>query len=708
MNNLSSILKNAAGYLLLASIVAAVLLILPISDNLVFNSKYFAFIFITLLLGMVFVAHSLKKGAVEIILSPFTTALTVFGVAILASTFFTNNYPVESLLGFGGIYLAMILYVLFSSTATEQSFAKKIIPTLAISGSVLTILGAAQAMGFGPANLINQMTGLSIPETIAFSLASSPFVALQVIGLALAAVVIEVLMTKKISQFAAITFPILLIGAVLHVWAILPGKPSSIVLPSLEATWSVALDTIRTPRAALIGMGPDSYINMYTKFKPVWVNGTKTWALSFSQGTNLPLTLLATTGFFGLISWLFLVYVTYTLMKRSHTQEGKILATTLFASFVVQFFIPANVVVLILQAVLIVGIILSERSRFGVLKFQALAMSIEKTIGDALPVSHRQTALPVMITSGALLIGIVILGYLSGRAYAASIASFASNKALAENDAVGVYDQQQKAIQLNPWLDVYHRQYANTNLLIATSLAQKTDATDADKEQVSQLLQQAVREAQSATQLDQYDVQNWAVLAQIYQNMVGAVDQADQFAIQAYVQAIQNDPTNPNLRISVGGIFLGQKKYQDALSLFNQAIQIKPDYPNAYYNAGFALKELGGLAEAKQAYEKVLTLIDSNSEDYTTVSKEVQDLTAAIEKQVEATKSAQLNSQGTTPSSLIEQSAQSENKRINTPVEQDVDLSSQPKATTPLGEELNPSTQPTAAPEATTNPEVAP
>lgn len=692
-----TVLRTLANGLLIATVVAGLLLILPISENFIFQTKYFVFVFATLLLGVVYTFHSLRRGAVEVVLSPFAGVLTVFAGAILASTFFTSDYPVEHLLGMGGAYLAMVLFVLFSGTTVDTEGAKKIIPTLAISASVATLFAVMQLFGYGPANIINQVTGLQIPTNIAFSVVSSPLAALQVIGIALAAVIIDIIARKNISKIAAITLPILVIGVGLHVWAVLPGKPGAPAIPSWEASWSIALDTIRTPRAALIGMGPESYANMYTRFKPVWVNGTPNWALSFTQASNVPFTLLTTTGFIGLITWLVLMYITYRTMKKSTTVEGKVFATLLFGTFVMQFFLPGNIVVLIIQAILMVGIILSERNRYGVLKFQALAMSIEKKIAESIPALQRQTSLPVYLTAGTLLIGIAILSYLSGRAYAASITSFSGGKALAANDAVGVYELQQKAVSLNPYLDVYRRQYAATNLLIATSLANKADASEAEKQQVSQLLQQAVREAQSATLLDQLDVQNWAVLAQIYQNMIGAVEQADQYAVQAYVQAIQNDPTNPNLRVSVGGIFLSQKQYQDALALFNQAIQVKKDHVNGYYNAAFALKQLNALPQAKEAYQSMLQYIDPTSEDYITVTKELEELNAQIEEQAAATQSGKLKSDA---NPILEQSLQQDSQVINTPVEGDVDLGE--NNTTPLGEQLTasptPSPEPTAAP----------
>jgi len=51
-----------------------------------------------------------------------------------------------------------------------------------------------------------------------------------------------------------------------------------------------------------------------------------------------------------------------------------------------------------------------------------------------------------------------------------------------------------------------------------------------------------------------------------------------------------------------------QGKFQEAVTTFNKAIELKPDYAEAYSNRGNALSDLGQLKEALESYEKAIQL----------------------------------------------------------------------------------------------------
>ena len=51
---------------------------------------------------------------------------------------------------------------------------------------------------------------------------------------------------------------------------------------------------------------------------------------------------------------------------------------------------------------------------------------------------------------------------------------------------------------------------------------------------------------------------------------------------------------------------------------YNKALAIKPDYAEAYYNMGNALKEQGKLEEAIEAYNKALAIKPDYAEPTTT------------------------------------------------------------------------------------------
>ena len=610
-----------------------VLLILPITDNFIFTTKSFTLIFSALIVLILFVIKSIQKRAFEISLTPFTIPLLVFGGAVLASTFFTNAYPVEGLLGMGGAYLSFVIISLFTPHVLSRKHAGTALVAFSSIIAVLIFASALELSSASPSALLNSVFGINLPNSLLFNLSGSGMIALQLSILALTGLVVRAVTTKKLAKSSAVLLPLLVIGVALFGWSILPGNPANSPTPSFASSWSIMLDTLHNPRAALIGVGPASYSNAYLQFKPAWINTTDTWAAVFVQGANTPFSIVATLGLIGLSAWLWMVSQVVKRVK-SASQEAAPYYWMLGVSILLQLILPPNVVFVGVQAVLFALLIAVERNRFPVLQVKALETHLISAAKSEAPTAK---SLPVSAIIGGTLSLILIAGmfYLSGRAYAAHYYMGQAERAGSQNDAVGVYQNQMQAVTLNPYLDSFRRNWANTNMMIAAALSNKTDATEAEKEQASQLIQQVIREARSSTLLDPNDSQNWEVLAQIYSNLIGSVEEADQWATQSYVQAIERSPNNPALRVALGGLFATQKNYSQAASLFQQATQIKADYPNAHYNLGVALKELGQYEQAKSSFEVVLTLIPADTEDYKTVEKEVEELSALIAEQQE-------------------------------------------------------------------------
>ncbi len=564
-----------------------------------------------------------------------------------------------------------------------------------------------ELLGAGPARLYNQIFGFSLPTTLLFNLSGSSFIALQLIALGLVGAVAQVLVRKKLPTYLVVTVPVLLVGMAVHTWSILPGKVAELRLPSVAASWSVALDAIRQPRSAIIGAGPSSFQNVYSQFKPTWVNGQPDWNVQYAQGANFPLTALSTLGFFGLVTWLLLALRVFQQTKHVDTNT-RTMAIATSAIIVLHFFFPPNIVTLALFGLYLAVLIASQRDHLPVLRFQALTAQISgpKTLEAINPESQNRAAIsmgpiafianPFMIVSILLLFGIGYLGLLASKSYAASAMMFASNKAAQENDAAKTYELQQKAVALNPYLDTFRRRYALTNALIAVALSNKTDITEDEKNQVTQLLQQAIREARSATILDQTDTQNWLVLAQVYQNIIGATEDALSWSVQSYVKAIETNPSDPNTRIALGGIFLSQKEYQQAAALFEQAANIKPDFANAHYNLAVALTQLNQLEGARTEYQRVLSLIDATSTDYTRVTTELEKVETDLEAQKKKAAAAGVTPDVADPKtgapSIIDQNLETESSLINNPSGSDA------------GSSLNPEPSPSAQPDPTEAP----
>lgn len=635
----ANIFKQLSLYSLLAGVVLSTLLVLPITDNFVAHTKTYLLFMLAIFVGLLFLVKSLKRGSFDLILSPLIVPLLAFGGSTLLSTFATSTYPVENLLGFGGVYLAMVVITIFGSPLLPKNSANKFLIALSGSSIALFALSMLQLVGFGPSQLFNHFFKLDLPNDMVFNLSGSSFIALQLALVALVGVVTNAITNKHISRVTAIVTPLLVITAGVFAWSMLPGKPASIQLPSVNASWSVALDTLRLPKSALIGVGPSLYGNAYNQFKPLWVNGQSYWGIAFNQAINLPFTLLTTMGIIGLLIWVFLAIKIFKMFKNS-SKENKGLMASILTMLILQILLPANVVLLAMFSFALAIFIANEKYKYSIIKLHPLSIKIlnRLTSYEETLRSEKKPRLvsPFGAVVAVLMVGLIALAYMTGRTYAAQVLMNESSKALAKEDAVGTYEKQQEAVKLNPYLDILRRRYAATNMLIAIALSNKADATEADKEQVGQLLQQAIREARVATILDPGDVENWLTLAQIYENMTGATQDAVQWAVQSYVSATEVSPADPTIRLALGGVFMSQGDFSQAVNFFQQSVSLKPDYPNGYYNLAVALRGQGQLDQAKQAYQQVLVLIDPSSDDYVQVTTELEKLEKEIAEKTES------------------------------------------------------------------------
>jgi len=654
--------------LMVTLLVGIGLVVIPATDSFVSDTKAFLLLFGAIAIALLYVTKAVIHKGFQLVSSPVLLPTLIFGLLVGLSAFVAKPYPVEELLGVGGSWLAWMIIILIGGALLPKN-ANKVI-TWALSGSAvgLTILSGLQLVGFGPAQALSQVIGTTIDSSLAFNLAGSPLLALQLLGIAGAGLVGSILVKRFKSPVQLVMLAIVVVGIVLNLWAIRPNGPSPVLLPSVTASWSVMLDSIRSPKTALIGSGPSSYNNMYRLYKPLFVNDTEQWSVVFNTATNTPLTLLSTVGILGFLAW---ALVTYQMLREVRHEWKHQLPTglALLTTIVLFIFLPSNTLLIAIQAILFVALLAGSQSRQ---KFHLTAL-IDKVVlnpmnfgVEGMSNERKAPALPVYALAVVFAISLFLSLYGVGRAYYSLVLARQASIASVNNDALGLYNSQQEAVRTLPYLDILRRGYAITNLLIASGLAENQELTDEQREQISALLQQAVSEARAAVYLDPEDSANWQVLAQVYQNLIGVAEDAPQWTTQTYVSAIQTFPTDPQLRISLGGVLMNAEQYGEALGVFQQALQIKPDFANTYYNLAQALIGLERYTEAKQQYEVVLDLLDPTSEDFTRATQELEELQKIIDElpaQPEAPTET-TEAETTTPTLL--------NQQLNTPAAQAV------------------------------------
>jgi len=224
--------------------------------------------------------------------------------------------------------------------------------------------------------------------------------------------------------------------------------------------------------------------------------------------------------------------------------------------------------------------------------------------------------------------------YLLGRAYTAEYVFKKSIDSLSQTNAKIVYDYQKQAISLNPYIERYRIAFSQLNLLIANSFVtqKKETLTEADRQAIAQSIQQAISEAKSVVSLNSQKSGNWENLAFIYRNIIGAAAGADTWAISSYQRAIASDPFNPLLRFNLGGLYYTLQNYAEAIKLFREAINLKPDWANFHYNVAWAYYQNRQYDNAVSEMEKTLLLVNSNSPDYQKATQELQQFKQNLSK----------------------------------------------------------------------------
>ncbi len=690
-----SLFKKISLFTVLTMGVLSVLLLVPVTDSFIEHTKLYTLLFGALVVVALFIVKTFTERALRISVSPVTGALVLFALATVAATLFTADYPVEGLLGLGGVFLSVSVIALLGGSILPKDITGKFLQVLTGTSVALTVLSIIQLLGFGPAQLLNKVMGASIPTSLSFNLAGSPLIALQVVGLTLVTVVAHVMTTKKLSKFFAVTLPILVIGTGLFAWSMLPGKETSLVLPPFAASWSVMLDTIRAPKSALIGAGVSSYRNAYQIFKPIWLNGTDNWAVAFTQGANMPLTLVTTMGILGFVAWV-LVVLKSVQFHRNSLDSSKPIGVFIALSFLLNFLLPFNTVLLTLQAIALACLVANESHRLPLLQMQTLQFKMLNK-PETLNFNKKPMNIPLYLGTGISMIGVFAVGYLLVRTLQANMVMAQSSQAIGNNDIVKAYELQQKAVALNPYYDLFRRRYSATSALIAIALSNKADITEEEKQQVSALLQQSVTEARAATTLDNSESQNWSNLAQIYNNLIGVSEDAVNWTVQSYVTAIETNPNDPLLRLDLATVFVGQKAYQQALGVYDQAINLKADLAISHYRRGEMLQLVEtpeALREARTSYQRALALLSADSEDYVAVNTKIEELEKYMEEndislEPETAKKTQGGTQTETATDAAKVSAPSiteqnlSNTDTVTPDSQPVEVNNVPTEQTP-------------------------
>ena len=537
--------------------------------------------------------------------SPLRFGLASFVALILLNLVLNKTGRAESLIGPASLYLSLSAWTYFLTCHSDTRLHKSILSAFLASTLILALHTIAQL------TLLYKLDFLPLfMQSRAFTLTGNSLTTLILIAIGGALSLSQLRPTinhKPSTIYHLLSTIVHLIAFVALGALILPGQELALNILPLTASWNIALDAMKMARSFFFGVGLSNFGIFYNSVKPLFLNATSFWNILPTASSSEFLGILTTTGVLGFLSFISLPLITLrskinhlpAVLSAQLMQAGQPFKLLFILSGLALIFSPGSLPLLLIF-------------------FTTLGV-----LNSSSPVAHPLTRLASLILSLSVL-ALVITGlYYSYRAVAGDLNMRQAQIALAAGDGKLVYEKNIAAIELVPTLASYRLSYSQVNLALAAALSQKETLEDSERENITQLLSQAIREAKLAVNLAPGDARAWQNLASLYRNLVNVAEGSDQFAIQSYSQAVALDPANPAPRLEYGGFLYQLKDYTRAQSEFQTTIQLKADYANAYYNLAKLLEATGSYQNAYLTMQKAISLLGPESSDLARANAEL-------------------------------------------------------------------------------------
>ncbi len=624
---------------------------LPITPDFYDFNKQILLIIFSMVLLVILGIHWVMAKQVKLLRSPLGLPSLGIIVATLLSTVFRSPNKIEALLDpaqAGSIMASILIFFSISNLVKTKKDLSALVTCLLASAGVIAITSIL----FGSGLMQKILPNLPVfARSAIWSPTGAALNTLVFLGTSLILATVLLARSKATNPIRLMTAGLIFVGVIASgLTGYLVFSPSSVYQPTFlnqSTGWAIALEVLKT--SPILGSGPGSFLSDFTQFRPIRYNLDQNWAVRFTSSSNQYLQVLTLTGFVGLAIYLLWIGKLFVMVGHSfRTKDDLSIAVgwALLFLVLIQLLLPLTVLTMSLMFILASVLILSHKQA-------GMSTVSESTLDIVAATTSGSSPILPWIFAAVIFATVIPTGYLIGRAYAAEVMFQNSLVAASANDGKKTYDTLISTIKTNPYRDTYRVAYSQTNMLIANTLASNKNLSDSDRQTVTQLVQQAIREAKNAVALNPTKVTNVENLASIYRNLLNFAQGADAWTTASYQQAVGLDPINPNLRIALGGVYFAQKNYDDAIRLFQTAVDLKPDLPNAHYNLAAAFREKGQYEKALASLDQVLQLIsDKNSEDYTKASGEADELRKKVTSK-EETKKTNTPSQLTSPESAL-------------------------------------------------------
>lgn len=631
------------------------LFFLTITTDFFTFPKQLLVVFGSLLLLVLWGVKVVIEKRITLVTNPLNIPILIFAVILILSTFFSASLQDAVLQTTPVVLLCVFFFTTVNFIQEKSSYA--IVLTSLIIGSALSAILSILAYF----NIF--LLPFEAVKSQAFNTHGSPIqygaFLLPILALCLTSLIAIAKKGKlksltrdysKLMQLGASVIFGIALGLVVFQVISSPQKP--ILLPFNHgfqiAFAAISQDSQRLAQSLLVGSGYGTFSTDFTRYVTPSFNGYTFWNLTFAFSSSYILELLATTGVLGLFAFAFI----FVNLLRSKSKISNPVFLSTLVVFGLSLVIPFSYSIVFLLFALL-SLFVAHRSIENAKGFDTISLNLVALKQGLIALSEEQQhhkkkenlILPIIVLALTLLASVFVLFYLTGsgatprNGYIALVNSdilFAksfSQQAL--RSGTQTYNLETQAINEYPYRSDYYRLFSQINLALAANIVNAQQGKKPSEEvqnNIIALLQQSINSARQAVTLSPYVSLDWQNLGQIYRNLIGVGQNAEQFAVASYNQAITLNPSNPGLRIELGGVYYQLKQWDLAQNQFTIAAQLKNDYANAYYNLGHVLEEKGDLQNALTQYQTVQQLVANDKGNLDKISSEIKAVQEKIGK----------------------------------------------------------------------------
>ncbi len=357
----------------------------------------------------------------------------------------------------------------------------------------------------------------------------------------------------------------------------------------------------------LFGSGVETFAFSYYQFRPKAHNLVSEWDFLYNKAHNEYLNFAATTGSFGLGSYLLLIgwFIVWSMkkLKIQNLKPNKILLLSLFSgwlSILVTNFFGFSVVPVAIYFYLLPAVAFVFSGESGTYDTQISSLTTGRRIAAAV----------VLLLVGYSLLTLTRMWYADTKFNQAYQLARAGHY----QEAYSLFHE---SISLVPNEPLYRDESSYPIVVLAVAAAEQKEP-----ELSQQLANEAITQNKIALETSPANVNFWKTRTKIFYALSNIDDKYSEDALTSILQAQKLAPTDAKVAYNVGILYGKVGNTPMAVKSLEETVALKPNYKDARYALGLYYNETGKRQAAMEQMEYILSKIATDDGQATSKLRE--------------------------------------------------------------------------------------